>query len=71
MALDRDLLSVATEASVGEMPPDLCSQQLEEWITHLPNQEKTKLLVRLIAGHDPHLPLELRFRQRHHLVGHF
>jgi hypothetical protein len=64
MALDLDLLSVATEAGVGEMPPELSPRELEEWIAHLPDQEKTELLVRLVASDDPHLPLELRRRCR-------
>ena len=43
---------------------DLSDRELEEWIAHLPDQEKTELLVRLVAGDDPHLPLELRRRCR-------
>jgi hypothetical protein len=62
MALDPDLLCVATEAGSGETLMDLSHRELEQWIAHLPDQEKTELLVRLVAGDDPHLPLELRRR---------
>jgi hypothetical protein len=64
MALDRDLLSVATEAGVGKTPMNSSHRELEEWIARLPEREKTELLVRLVAGDDPHLPLELRRRCR-------
>jgi hypothetical protein len=64
MALDPDLLSVAAEAGAGEPPADPSRREIEDWITRLSDQQKTALLVRLVAGGDPHLPLELRSQWR-------
>lgn len=64
MALDPDLLSVAAEADAGEPPGGPSQREIEDWVTRLPDQQKTELLVRLVAGDDPHLPLELRGRCR-------
>lgn len=60
MALDPDLLDVATEAGAGEPAADPSHQEIGEWVRRLANEEKTALLVRLVAGDDPHLGLELR-----------
>lgn len=64
MVLDLDLLSVANGAGVGDPLTDLSPRQLEEWVSALSDEEKTMLLVRFVAGDDPHLPLELRRRCR-------
>lgn len=64
MALDPDLLSAAAEAGTGEPPRDPSREEIEDWVTRLPDPQKTELLVRLVAGDDPHLPLELRNRCR-------
>jgi hypothetical protein len=64
MGLDPDLLSVAAEAGAREPPADPSRREIEDWINRLPDQQKTELLVRLVAGGDPHLPLELRRRCR-------
>lgn len=64
MALDPDLLSVAAEAGAGEPPAHPSGREIEDWIARLSDQQKTEMLVRLVAGGDPHLPLELRRRCR-------
>jgi hypothetical protein len=64
MALDPDLLSVAAEAGAGEPPADPSRREIEDWIDRLSDRQKTEMLVRLVAGGDPHLSLELRRRCR-------
>ena len=63
LRVDRDLLAAAAAGSpeAGETLP---AEDVERWISGLPEAEKTALLVRLIGGGEPHLHAELvrRFR---------
>jgi hypothetical protein len=61
--LDRDLVEAAAAGSPAVEPAD--DAALGEWVASLPEAEKTSLLVRLVAGGEPHLRTELlrRFRE--------
>jgi hypothetical protein len=63
LRLDRDLLEAAAVGSpeAGEAFP---AEDVERWVSGLPEAEKTTLLARLIKGGEPHLRAELvrRFR---------
>jgi hypothetical protein len=63
MRVNRDLLEVAAMDSpkAEETAP---TEEMERWVSGLSEAEKATLLVRLIAGGEPHLRAELvrRFR---------
>jgi hypothetical protein len=63
MRVDRDLLEAAAAGS-PEAEETLPAEDVERWVSGLPEAEKTTLLVRLIGGGEPHLRAELvrRFR---------
>ena len=63
MRVDRDLLEAAAAGS-PEAEEALPAEDVERWVSGLPEAEKTALLVRLIRGDEPHLRAELvrRFR---------
>jgi hypothetical protein len=65
LRIDDDLIAVAAaERSSPAASSDSSRKELERWIGALPDPEKTDLLVRLVAGDEPHLRAELlrRFR---------
>ena len=66
LRIDRDLVAAAAEASpdLREPPSD---EVLERWIAALPEADKTRLLLRALAGEGPMLRPELlrRFRDEH------
>jgi len=62
LRIDRDLIAAAAAGS-----PDAASvtkAEIEDWVTELPESERTRLLVRLMDGTGAHLRVELlrRFR---------
>ena len=63
MRIDRDLLEAAAAGSL-EAEEAFPAENVERWVSGLPEAEKTALLVRLIRGDEPHLRAELvrRFR---------
>ena len=63
MRVDRDLLEAAAAGSPAAEEA-LPAEDVERWVSGLPEAEKTTLLVRLIRGDEPHLRAELvrRFR---------
>ena len=63
MRVDRDLLEAAAAGS-PEAEEAFPAEDVERWVSGLPEAEKTTLLVRLIRGDKPHLRAELvrRFR---------
>ncbi len=63
MRVDRDLLDAAAAGS-PEAEEAFPAEDVERWVSGLPEAEKTTLLVRLIRGGEPHLRAELvrRFR---------
>jgi flagellar motility protein MotE (MotC chaperone) len=63
MRLDRDLVEAAAAGSPALEPAD--DAALGGWVAALSEAEKTSLLVRLVAGGEPHLRTELlrRFRE--------
>jgi hypothetical protein len=63
MRVDRDLLEAAAAGS-QEAEETLPAEDVERWVSGLPEAEKRALLVRLIRGDEPHLRAELvrRFR---------
>jgi hypothetical protein len=63
MRIDRDLLEAAAAGSL-EAEETLPAEDVERWVSALPEAEKRALLVRLIRGDEPHLRAELvrRFR---------
>ncbi len=64
LRIDDDLIAVAAERSSPAASNDSSRQELEDWIGALPDPEKTDLLVRLVAGDEPHLRAELLRRLR-------
>lgn len=66
LRIDEDLLAVAAKVSpdLGDAPS---GEVLERWISALPEADKTRLLLRALAGESPMLRLELlrRFRDEH------
>lgn len=67
LRLDPDLLAVAAEASPDTVLAPAQEGEVAAWIASLPAKEKDEVLVRLMAGDDPHLGTDLcaRFeRQR-------
>ena len=59
--IDPDLIAVAAERSPNPGPVALDERELAAWVARLPEQEKDRLLVRLVRG-DPHLGDELWLR---------
>src|SRR5215218_9179087 len=63
MRVDRDLLAAAAVGS-AEAEEAAPAEDVERWVSGLPEAERTALLARLIGGGEPHLRAELvrRFR---------
>src|SRR5262249_12965709 len=63
--LDENLLEVAAENSIGELPRDFAPAELDAWIAGLPEAEKNDLLGRLLKEEAAAVRLELlhRFRE--------
>ena len=63
LRIDRDLIVVAAARS-PDAAPYVANEEIENWVTELPESEKTRLLVRLMDGTEAHLRAELlrRFR---------
>lgn len=64
LRIDDDLIAVAAERSSPAASNGNSRKELERWVGALPDPEKTDLLVRFVAGDEPHLRAELlrRFR---------
>ena len=65
LRIDQDLLAVAAEASDpirGDAAPS--QQRLAAWVSALPEKEKDELILRVLAGRDAHLRIELLRRIR-------
>ena len=64
LRIDDDLIAVAAERGSPATSNGNSRKELECWVGALPDPEKTDLLVRLVAGNEPHLRAELlrRFR---------
>jgi hypothetical protein len=63
LRVDRDLLEAAAAGS-AEAEEAAPAEDVERWVSGLPEAERTALLARLIGGGEPHLRAELvrRFR---------
>jgi hypothetical protein len=58
LRLDRDLIAAAARDSVPQAEP-LSDAQVAQWVTALPESEKTAWLLRLASGREAHLRAEL------------
>lgn len=63
LRIDRDLIAVAAARS-PDAASTVTNAEIENWVTELPESERTRLLVRLMDGAEAHLRAELlrRFR---------
>jgi hypothetical protein len=62
LRIDRDLISVAVEASPSVASTKRNRKDLAAWLASLPGEEKDKVLVELMAGEEPHLGASLLAR---------
>jgi hypothetical protein len=65
LRVDPDLIAVAAEGSISEDKGMEYQEELNSWVSGLPDSVKSEFLLRLINGDDPHLGVELlqRFKQ--------
>lgn len=62
LGIDADLIAAAAERSPDEQVSTSSRKEIDEWVRALPSAEKDAIVVRLIAGDDPHLSAEVRQR---------
>jgi hypothetical protein len=60
--IDRDLISVAAEASPLTKNQKPTGKEMAAWVSSLPGAEKDRMLAELVSGDDPHVGANLRAR---------
>lgn len=65
LGVDQDLIAAAAERSARLEETAPAAEEMARWVRDLPAAEKDALLLRVLAGNDPHLhtELSLRFKQ--------
>ena len=62
LGIDSDLISAAAERSADREDTVVGAEEIRAWVNTLARPERDELLVRLVAGEEPHLSIALQLR---------